>query len=214
MQHGLGAPARLPVAVPEPQALLRLEADLFQLHRLVAAVLELGFQDPAPRALGGGTEFADLRADDEGGFADELVQLSKCPRPATCLGSFVIIHRHSQNMVALFFQIKRHHPLQRAAHLQILLHRTTRRKLQPLHRTQARRLHLCVDAHIADLLPHIGGEVVVCAERAAECLADVGGAKGDGEVEDRRDEEWGRVRVGFSLVGEGCGSGAWNCRGF
>lgn len=70
--------------------------------------------------------------------------------------------------------------------------------------SQAGRLHFGVDAHIADGLGlgRVGRDVVVCAERAREGLADVGGAEGDGEVEDGTEEEGIRVGCVRRLVRE------------
>lgn len=54
----------------------------------------------------------------------------------------------------------------------------------------------------------LADDIIVCAERAGEGLADVGGAESRGEVEDRGEDKGGGVGVG---VGRGVGErrGNW-----
>ncbi len=229
---------RRPVAVAVGQARLQLHDDPVQLHRVVAAVFQLRLQDPAPQrrrrasrpplaARGGrrGIQHADLGAHNQRRLADELVQLPEGARPAAGLGGLVVAHRHGKHVIPFLLEVKRDDLLQGAAWRQI---RDRDRaaigvrissgggggsgpELEPLRLALPGRLHLGLDAHIANCLfcRVVRGEVVVGAQGTAKRLPDVRGAKRHGQVEDRAEQEGGRVRRGCwrgaGAVGERCG---------
>lgn len=217
------AAALFPVAVRVPQPLLQVDQHLFQLDDVLGAVLQLRLENPLPStAVLARRQRADLRAHDERRLADELVQLPERARLARRLRGLVVAHRHREDVVALLLQVEVDNPLERLPGLEVgalALRSIGRwvcgRELQLLHRAALPgRLHLGLDAHIADDLALRARRrlerVVVRAEGAAEDLADVGGAEAQGQVEDRGEEEGGGVRRGGGVVGErgrgrGCG---------
>lgn len=177
VQHGLLAPADLPVAVSVPQPALQVQAHAVQLHDVLAAVLELGLHDPPPplalafagqRGRSGRRQRPDFGAHDERALADELVQLAEGARAARRLGGLVVAHRHGEHVVALLFEVEVDDALQRLARLEV-------RALAPLaipanaavvgavvvagavgpeqrqleHGAGPGRLHLGLDAHVA-----------------------------------------------------------------
>ncbi len=125
-----------------------------------------------------------LGADDERGLADELIQLPEGARTAADLCRLVTADGHRQHMIPFLLEIEINHLLQGLARPQVHafdLPTATLAwmKIEFCNSLRVRRLHLCINSNV----PHnlVGRSrvenIVVCAKRAAEGLANIRGTE-------------------------------------